>query len=84
MDNKYLVELFVPSLDRIFNVYIPVNRRVGNVINLLNKAISELTNGEYVGNNQTCLYDRETGQKLEPNQLIRETNIKNGSGILML
>ena len=84
MDNKYLVELFVPTLDKIYNVYLPVNRRVGNVISLLNKSLNEITNGEYVGNEHTCLYDRETGQKLEPNQLIRETTVKNGSGILML
>lgn len=84
MENKYLVELFVPSIQKIYNIYIPVNRRVGNLILLLNKSVFELSNGEYHGNKNTCLYDRETGERLDANSLIRNTRIKNGSGIVLL
>ena len=44
MKNKVLVELIVPQIDEKYNVYIPINKKIGNVIVLLNKAISELTN----------------------------------------
>lgn len=84
MDNKYLVELFVPTISKIYNVYLPINRRVGNVIALLNKSLTELSKGEYRGNNSTSLYDRETGDKLDNNMLIRDTIIENGSGIIII
>jgi len=84
MDNKYLVELFVPTISKIYNVYLPINRRVGNVIALLNKSLTELSKGEYRGNNKTSLYDRESGEKLDNNMLIRDTIIENGSGIIII
>lgn len=84
MENKFLVELFVPSIGMKYNVYIPVNRRIGNVIVLLNKALFDLTNGEYIGTDNTIIYDRDTGLPYDINLLVRETNIKNGSGIVIL
>ncbi len=84
MENKYLVELVVPSIDEKFNVYIPINRRIGNVISLLNKCIFEITNGAYIGSNTTSLYDSDTRAKLPVNSLVRETSIKNGSVLVLL
>ena len=37
MKNKVLVELYVPTIDEIYNLYLPVNRKIGNIIALLNK-----------------------------------------------
>lgn len=82
MKNKVLVELSVPSLDEIYSVYIPVNKRVGNIIQLLNKCLYELTNGLYVGSDMTSLYD-ELGEIYDVNSLIRDTNIRNGSLIVL-
>ena len=42
MENKILVELIVPELEEKFDVFIPITKRVGNVIALLAKAITEL------------------------------------------
>ena len=84
MKNKVLVELIVPSLDQVYNVYFPVNRRVGNVINLLNKSLNELTNGAFVGTNRTYLYSRETGEIYPIDNLIRETDIRNGTSVVLL
>jgi hypothetical protein len=84
MKNKYLVELYVPSLDQIYDIYIPANRRIGNIVILINKALFEITNGEYKGSNTSNLFDRDTGNRFDPNQLVRESNIKNGSGIILI
>ncbi len=82
MNNKVLVELVVPSLEETYNIYIPINKRVGNIIQLVNKVLFELTNGLYVGNDMTALYD-ENGEKYEVNLLVRQTNIRNGSIIVL-
>ena len=47
MKNKVLIELIVPEIDEKFDLFIPVNKRIGNLIVLLNKSVSELTNGAY-------------------------------------
>ena len=84
MKNKRLIELIVPEVDEKHNLYIPINKKVGNVVVLLSKAVKELTNGTFDGTNKTCLYDRTTGEKYPINSLIRETNIKNGSSLILI
>jgi hypothetical protein len=84
MQNKILIELIVPEIDEIFDIYIPINRKIGNVIVLLNKSLFELTNGVYQGTDKSMLYGRETGEMYSINSLVRETNIKSGSCIVLL
>ena len=45
MKNKVLVELVVPALEVKYDVYVPVNRKIGSVVVLLTKAMSELSGG---------------------------------------
>ncbi len=84
MKNKILIELVVPDIDEIYNVYIPINKRIGNIIILLAKAVSEFNLGEFEENNHNCLYDGETGQRYTVNELVRYTNIRNGSRLILM
>ena len=84
MKNKVLVELIVPDIGKTYNVYLPINKRIGSIIGLLNKSIFELSNGAFTGNNNTGLYNRETGDRYTINLLLRETDIRNGSSLVML
>ncbi len=83
MRNKVLVELVVPEIDEVYHIYLPVNRKVGNIIVLLEKALFELTNGIYQSNNQVKLYSGDTGKPYEGNLLLKNTTIRNGSRIIL-
>lgn len=84
MKNKVLVELIVPFIESKFDVYLPINRRIGNIITLLNKTITEVSEGCYEGSNKSALYNRETNQKYEPNALLYNTDIRNGTTLILL
>lgn len=84
MKNKILIELIVPDIYEVYNLFIPINRKIGNVIELLNKAVNELSNNSYIGNNKTSLYSKQTGNKYDINSLVRETDIKQGSKLILL
>ena len=84
MKNKVLVELIVPEFDMRYDIYIPINKKIGNVIILLNKAISDLTNGIYTGSNTTCIYNRISGLKYNINDLVRNTDIRNGTSLVLM
>lgn len=47
MKNKVLVELVVPTIESSFDIYLPINKRIGNIITLLNKIVSEYSEGCY-------------------------------------
>ncbi len=83
MKDKVLVEVIVPSIEEKYNVYIPVRRKVGNVIELVSKAIFELTDGLFISTDQTMLYDQETGNPYPIDVIVKDTTIRNGSKVVL-
>ncbi len=84
MKNKVLVNLIVPEIDRNFDLYLPINKKIGNIINLLNKTISEISNGEYKESITDILYNVTTGERYYPDVLLVNTNIRNGTKLVLL
>lgn len=83
MENKVLVKLYLPELEIDFDIYLPISKRIGNIINLIIKAINEM--GYYYNNDKTkSLYSRNTGEKYLINSLLFDTNIRNGSELVLL
>lgn len=84
MKNKVLVELIVPSIEASYDIFLPINKRIGNIITLLNKTIADMSDGCYEGNVNTALYNRDTSQKYEINTLLYNTDIRNGTTLILL
>lgn len=84
MKNKVLVSLSIPEIDKKYDIYLPINKKVGNIINLLNKAINELTDGEYDISNKNVLYNVTTKEKYQSDILLANTNIRNGTRLVLL
>lgn len=47
MDDKVLVKLIVPEIDSVYDVYLPISKKMGNIVILLNKAVNELSFGSF-------------------------------------
>ena len=82
--NKVLVELIVPEIDRTYQIYLPINKKIGNIINLLNEAIFELSNGELPQSKSNSLYNVDTLEKYLPDILLINTNIRNGTRLVLI
>ena len=75
--NKVLVKLYVPTIEKEYDIWIPLNRRIY-------KAIKEFTNGEYNPSKFPVLYDRKTAKPYDINLTIGESTIRNGSEIILI
>ncbi len=84
MENKVLVELVVPIIEKKYDIYLPVNRRVGNAIGLIIKGINEFNGGDYEFDSKISLYNSFTGTKYNNNDLIRKTDIRNGTKLILM
>lgn len=84
MKNKVLVEIIVPEIESTYDVYLPINKRIGNIIMLLNKTIAELSNNCFEGSNYTALYNKDTNVKYNPSLLLYNTDIRNGTSLILL
>lgn len=84
MKNKVLVEILVPSIEEKYDVYLPINKKIGNITILLCRAINEFTNGVYLGDTTVCLYNNVTGEKYNIDDVLRVTDIRNGSTLVLM
>ena len=82
--DKVLVKLYVPMLEEIYDVWIPANKRIYNVIKLLVKAINELSDNSYKPNKMPILYDKLTAEAYDINLRIKESTIRSGAEIILL
>lgn len=82
--NKVLVSLYVPALEKKYDVWIPSNKRIYNVIYLLIKAIKELNDGCYTPSKLPTLYDKTTAKPYDINLSIKESSIRNGTEIVLI
>lgn len=84
MKNKILVVLIIPEIDVKYDLFLPINKKIGNVITKIVKCIYELSGGKYILKNEMVLYNRITGKSYTPNVLIRETDIRNGTVLILI
>lgn len=82
--NKVLVELIVPEIDKTYQIYLPINKKIGNIINLLNEAIFELSNGELPKSKSNSLYNVDTLEMYLSDKLLINTNIRNGTRLVLI
>ena len=83
MKSKILVLVYVPLLESVFDIYIPVIKKVGVVKNLIIKIIEENTDGNFVNDGCKFLYDKVSGQKLIDDQFVKECGIQNGTKLIL-
>lgn len=82
--DKVLVKLYVPVLDEIYDVWLPLQKKIYNVIALLVKAINELNDGCYNPSRMPVLYDKLTAEIYDGNLSVKESTIRSGTEIILM
>lgn len=82
--NKILIELEIPLIEKKYDLFIPINKRVGTIKSLIETSLVELTDNAYTPKNDSNFYSKETGEIYDVNKNVRETDLKNGSRILLI
>lgn len=84
MNNKVCVDLIVPSIEERYNVFIPVNKKTIEVIYLLSKAISDMTDGCFPMSEHLSLVNADNGAIYDVNNTFLENKILNGTRLVLL
>ena len=84
MNNKILVNVYVPIIEEGYDVWIPISKRIDSVIALLVMAIKDLSGGTYNPNKIPLLYDRNTAKCYSEKDIVKKTDIKNGSKLILI
>ena len=82
--NKILIELSIPLIEKNYDLFIPINKKVGTVKKLIEEGLLELTDHNYIIKQDSNFYSKETGEIYDVNKRVRETDLKNGSRIILV
>ena len=82
--NKILIELEIPLVERRYDMFIPINKKIGTIKKLTEQALIELTDGAYIPKEESNFYSKETGEIYDINNTVRDTDLKNGSRIILI
>ena len=81
--NKYLVNIWVPFIEQEFEVYIPLNIKISLAKKLIASAIIELSNNNYIINNEFNLLD-DKNKVYDDDIYVHDTDIKNGTKLILI
>ena len=84
MNNKILIEVYVPILETEYDVFVPINKKVKNVIKLSVDAIHDLSNGCLPQKNNYVLYNRINGILLDIKSNVKQAGLVNGSQVILI
>jgi hypothetical protein len=82
--NKFLVEVYVPAANKTFDVFIPLSIQIFEVVNLIAIQVEALSEGQFKRSINTILCYREDGRLLDINSLVSDSDIKNGTKLLLI
>lgn len=82
--NKILIELEIPLIEKKYDLFIPINKKIGTIKKLIEDSLTDLTGNTYEIREDTNLYSKDTGEIYDVNKTVKDTDLQNGSRIILL
>lgn len=82
--NKILIIVIVPMIEMEYEIYIPINKKIGTIKELIIKAITELSDNEINATFNLTLYDNDTGNILLNDFYVKDSNLVNGTKLVLI
>jgi len=82
--NKILIKIYVPTLERDFDIYIPINKKIGVVKTLIISIINEIVELNLEEKRSVMLYDKLTGESFDNSVYVKDSSIRNGTELILL
>ena len=82
--DKILVEVYLPSAVLTYDVYIPIESKISEITQLISNAITDISDNKYKKGVDITLCDFLTGKEYNQNTRVFETNLENGSKLMLV
>ena len=81
---KYLVDIFLPAINKHYDAYLPANKSVGEVTTLLVKLAESLSDGKFKGTSETVLLSANNGKILNRDLNVFDAGIRNATMLILV
>ncbi len=82
--DKILVSVYALAIDEEYDMFIPINEKVSNIIELIQNTIKELSGNYYQVNPKAFLYNSIDGAIINNNNIVKLSGLKNGARLLLI
>lgn len=82
--DKILISIYVLSIGEEYDLFVPINEYVSNMIEVIQVTIKELSGDYYVINPKALLYNGVDGKVINNNNIVKFSGLKNGSRVLLV
>lgn len=83
--NKFLITIIVPEIEYKCDLFIPNNKKVGTIKTSILESLKTLTNNVYIKTiNDVKFINKDTKEEYDNNKMIKDTNIKNDTKLIIL
>lgn len=83
--NKFLITIIVPEIEYECDLFIPNNKKVGTIKTSILESLKTLTNNVYIKTIQDVKFiNKDTKEEYENDKMIKDTNIKNDTKLIIL
>ena len=82
--DKALVEIFVPVINASYDIFIPLGSQMYEVLELIKKAVTEMSDGLFIANQSTAVCYHSNGEIININLSVYESGIRNGSKLMLI
>ena len=81
--DKILVTFYVLALEEEYDVFIPINVKLAEVLDTIQQTILEMSDGNYEINPNPLLYNDFDGKLINLNNIVKFSGLKNGSRVMI-
>ena len=75
MKNKVLVYLYIPIIEKKYEVFLPASKKISEITYLIGNALNEITGGYYIYKKSERLYNRINGKEYNSNEILKYTSL---------
>ncbi len=83
MNFRVYITLDVPILDKKYELLVPIDRRIHDLIDILRANIPELRENYYKTKNPN-IFNKSSGELYDMNDIIKDSNIKTGTRLILI
>ena len=83
MDFRVYVIIEIPILDKKYDLFVPVDRRIHDIIRSISASDEDLSKG-FFENKKLNLYNKSNGQIYDLNMIIKNSDIKMGTRLILM
>lgn len=81
---RILVEVYVPVTGKSYDIFIPLEERMSNVLEMIKKAVADLSENTFKPDEYTAICYRREGTIVNINMSVYELGLKNGSQLMLI